>query len=73
MACHFDFLRRTSEGPCTFKVVDTKLGRQTSIIHVTLSQGGREEAVGYITRSNFDEEEGVTLPTDFALHPLPVS
>ncbi len=71
MACHFDFLRRTQEGPCTFVVKDTKLGRQTSVIHVTLSQGGREEAVGYITRSNFDEEEGVTLPTEFTLHPQP--
>lgn len=71
LACHFDFLRRTSEGPCTFVVSDTKLGRQTSVIHVTLSQGGRTEVVGYITRTNFHQESGISLDTDFQMHPAP--
>lgn len=30
-------------GRALFTVKDTKLGRQTSIIHVTLTQDGREE------------------------------
>jgi len=70
IAFHVDFLRRTQEGPCLFKVTDTKLGRQTSIIHISMSQG-REEVVGYITRSNFAAEEGLSLDTDFELHPTP--
>lgn len=38
---------------------------------MTLSQGNREEVVCYLTRTNFDLEEGITLDTDFALHPSP--
>merc|ERR1711939_596440 len=38
---HLDFLRRTQEGRALFTVKDTKLGRQTSVIQITLSQDGR--------------------------------
>lgn len=70
IAFHVDFLRRTQSGPCFFTVTDTKLGRQTSIIHISMSQG-REEVVGYITRSNLITESGLSLDTGFALHPTP--
>lgn len=63
---------------------DVKLGRQTSIIHVSLSQPTskgakppftsaemREEVVGYITNSNITTENGITLKTDFELLPPP--
>ncbi|EOD47631.1 putative thioesterase family protein [Neofusicoccum parvum UCRNP2] len=66
---HLEFLRRTQEGPATFKVKDAKLGRQTSTIHVSLVQDGREEVVGYITNSNIDAEDGVSFETGWALHP----
>jgi len=53
LALHLDFLRRTQIGEALFTVRDTKLGRQTSVIHVVLTQGAssdsREEVVGYIT------------------------
>jgi hypothetical protein len=68
---HLDFLRRTQVGPALFVVKDAKLGRQTSIIHVTLKQGGRDEVVGYITNSNMDKESGVSFSTDWKLHPPP--
>ncbi|KAK8012528.1 hypothetical protein PG991_009903 [Apiospora marii] len=35
---HAEFLRRTQAGPATLRVRDVKLGRQTSTVHVTLSQ-----------------------------------
>jgi hypothetical protein len=60
IALHLDFLRRTQIGPATFKVKDVKLGRQTSVVHVTLLQDGREEVVGYITNSNISTEEGLS-------------
>lgn len=79
---HLDFLRRTQTGPALFRVEDTKLGRQTSIIHVTLSQPKsnnakppftapdlREEVVGYITNSNIAAETGVTFDTGYELSP----
>jgi hypothetical protein len=66
-------LRRTQEGPARFIVKDAKLGRQTSVIHVTLSQNGRDEVVGYITNSNMDTENGVTFSTDWKLNPAPAS
>lgn len=69
---HLDFLRRTQVGLATFKVKDVKLGRQTSIVHVTLSQDGREEVVGYITNSNILKEEGVSYPTAWSLTPAPL-
>lgn len=68
---HLDFLRRTQEGPALFTVKDVKLGRQTSIIHVKLNQGDRDEVVGYITNSNMNKESGVTFSTDWKLMPPP--
>lgn len=78
IALHLDFLRRTSAGPATFTVRDVKLGRQTSTIHVALSQDGGtlsrprdEEVVGYITHSNISAEKGLSLTTPFELQPRP--
>ena len=68
---HLDFLRRTQEGPALFIVKDVKLGRQTSVIHITLNQSGRDEVVGYITNSNMDTESGVSFPTGWKLNPAP--
>lgn len=68
---HLEFLRRTQEGPATFKVKDAKLGRQTSTIHVSLVQDGREEVVGYITNSNIGAEQGVSFETGWSLDPAP--
>ena len=69
---HLDFLRRTQTGLGTFTVKNVKLGRQTSIIHVTLHQDDREEVVGYITNSNIKTETGVTFSTGWELHPIPL-
>ncbi|TEY49444.1 hypothetical protein BOTCAL_0286g00030 [Botryotinia calthae] len=69
---HLEFLRRTGAGPALFTVQDTKLGRQTSVLHVTLSQGDRVEVVGYITHSNTATEEGVSSPHTHVLHPTPL-
>lgn len=72
---HLEFLRRTEVGPGQFVVRDVKLGRQTSTLHVTLSQriGGRarEEVVGYITHSNIAREAGPSYATRWALEPAP--
>jgi len=71
---HLEFLRRTEAGPALFTVQDTKLGRQASVIHISLTQGAnnREEVVGYITNSNMHTEEGVSLPTDYTITPPPL-
>ncbi|KAI0206526.1 thioesterase-like superfamily-domain-containing protein [Astrocystis sublimbata] len=69
---HTEFLRRTRTGPATFTVKDVKLGRQTSTIHVTLTQDGRDEVVAYITNANMTTESGLTLQTGWtASPPLP--
>ncbi|KAI9868600.1 MAG: hypothetical protein M1813_004450 [Trichoglossum hirsutum] len=70
---HLDFLRRTRAGPARFAVKDVKLGRQTSVIHITLVQDDHEEVVGYLTNSNIDKEVGISLDTEYSLHPPPVS
>jgi hypothetical protein len=68
---HLDFLRRTQAGAALFTVKDTKLGRQASVIHIVLTQEGREEVVSYITNSNINTESGVSFPTDWKLTPPP--
>ena len=73
LTLYLTFLRRTSTGPATVTIHDSKLGRRTSTIHVSLTQGTdkREEVVGYITNSNISTESGLTLPTNWSLHPAP--
>ncbi|KAI1504528.1 thioesterase-like superfamily-domain-containing protein [Biscogniauxia marginata] len=71
MTVHVEFVRRTQTGPATVAVRDVKLGRQTSTIHVTLTQNGREEVVAYITNANLDTESGVSLETGWSLQPPP--
>jgi hypothetical protein len=72
IALHLDFLRRTQSGSALFTVEDKKLGRQASVIYVTLSQDSREEVVGTITHSHMDSESGVSFSTGYALDPTPL-
>ncbi|KZM21601.1 uncharacterized protein EKO05_0008054 [Ascochyta rabiei] len=71
IALHVEFLRRTQAGPALFKVEDVKLGRQTSIVHVSMEQEGRQEIVAYVTNSNITAEEGFTFDTQHELSPQP--
>lgn len=71
MTLHLEFLRRTSAGPALFTVHDAKLGKQTSTIHITLSQQdgssqGRKEVVGYLTHTNLEAESGVSFNTSWS-------
>jgi hypothetical protein len=67
---HLEFVRRTQAGPATLVVQDTKIGRQTSTIHISLRQDdGRDLVVGYLTNSNMDTEAGPSVDTRWALHP----
>ncbi|EUC41175.1 hypothetical protein COCMIDRAFT_106841 [Bipolaris oryzae ATCC 44560] len=69
IALHVEFLRRTQAGPATFTVDDVKLGRQTSIVHVSMQQDGRQEIVAYVTNSNMDTESGFSYDTEYQLSP----
>nr|POE51586.1 hypothetical protein CFP56_25793 [Quercus suber] len=71
LSLHLDFLRRTEVGDALITIKDVKLGRQTSVVHVTLSQGAREEVVGYITQTHLGREEGASFDTRWNLHPSP--
>lgn len=71
IALHIEFLRRTQAGPALFKVEDVKLGRQTSIVHVSMEQEGRQEIVAYVTNSNIAAEEGFSFDTQYELSPQP--
>ncbi|EMF09892.1 uncharacterized protein SEPMUDRAFT_150996 [Sphaerulina musiva SO2202] len=69
LALHLDFLRRTQTGPATFTIKDVKLGRQTSVVHISLSQDGREEVVGYCTQTNLTKESGLSFSTNWTPQP----
>ncbi|KAF9730492.1 hypothetical protein PMIN06_001345 [Paraphaeosphaeria minitans] len=73
IALHIEFLRRTGVGPATFHVEHVKLGRQASVVHVRMSQEGREEVIAYATNSNIDTEKGVGFDTEYKLQPPPPS
>ncbi|KAL8941527.1 MAG: hypothetical protein Q9211_001791 [Gyalolechia sp. 1 TL-2023] len=73
---HLTFLRRTSVGAARFTIRDVKLGRRTSTVHVSLTQpedarDAEPRVVGYLTQSNLGTEEGISLRTEWALHPPP--
>ncbi|WPH01163.1 Hypothetical protein R9X50_00399900 [Acrodontium crateriforme] len=74
LSLHLEFLRRTQVGPAEIIIKDVKLGRQTTTIHVTLRQDGRDEIVGYISNINLDLEKGVSFDTHWSINPkcLPV-
>lgn len=75
IALNLNFLRRTEVGEALFTVREVKLGRQTSVVHVTLSQNIedhiREEVLGYFTQSNLDTEKGHTFETGWTLESPP--
>lgn len=75
---HLSFLRRSAVGRATFTVDACKIGRTTSVIHVSGtiqpgapggSSGERPFVVGYLTQGNLARESGVSLPTHFSLVP----
>lgn len=71
MTLHLEFPRRTEVGAARFVVKDVKLGRQTSTLHISLVQHGREVVLGYLNHANLALESGVSFPTQWALHPTP--
>ncbi|MCJ1461054.1 hypothetical protein MMC28_011436 [Mycoblastus sanguinarius] len=75
LALQLNFVRRNFSGPATFTVLTSKLGRRTSTVHISVSQGNPDQTlpsvVGYLTQSNFVTESGMSLQTEFALSPAP--
>ncbi|KAI5919519.1 thioesterase-like superfamily-domain-containing protein [Camillea tinctor] len=72
LIAHVEFLRRTAAGGATVRVRDVKLGRQTSTVHLSLSQSGRGDiVVAYVTNADLGPRSsaGVSLDTGWALHP----
>ncbi|KAI1633992.1 thioesterase-like superfamily-domain-containing protein [Biscogniauxia mediterranea] len=74
---HVEFLRRTQAGRALVSVRDVKVGRQTSTVHLSLSQGGDDLVVAYVTNgtdlSLGSGDGGVSLETGWALHPPPAA
>ncbi|KAK0609589.1 thioesterase-like superfamily-domain-containing protein [Bombardia bombarda] len=82
LTSHFEFISRTEVGPAVIVIEDIKLGRQLSTLHLTLYQdallphapfftpaSSRKELLAYFTMTNLSREKGVSLPTNFSLHP----
>lgn len=54
-------------------IKDVKLGRQTSTIHMSLVQHGKEVVIGYLNHTNIADEKGVSFDTNWQLSPPPYS
>lgn len=83
ISLHLSFLRRSAVGRAVFTVSVCKIGRTTSVVHISVSQGGGAGGgggataaapfvVGYLTQANLASESGVSLPTHFTLAPAPL-
>lgn len=71
MTLHLQFPKRTEVGPAKFVIKDVKLGRQTSTIHMSLIQHGKEVVIGYLNHTNIKNETGVSFETNWELTPPP--
>ncbi|KAH8886435.1 hypothetical protein GQ53DRAFT_875575 [Thozetella sp. PMI_491] len=82
ITAHFEFLNRTEDGPAIIVIEDVKLGRQLSVLHVTLYQDDlvpsapwvtpgstRKKIAAYVTNGNITSESGLSLPTYPSLEP----
>ena len=58
LSLHIEYLRPTQVADGQLQVIDIKLGRQTSTLHVTLEQHGEVKAVAYAVQTNFDKMIG---------------
>lgn len=79
ITAQWSFLNRTQAGRAYFQVVEAKIGRATSVLHITMHQRGlldhspwmstnsQSETAAYITNGNLDEETGVTLSSQWTL------
>ncbi|KAK2591763.1 hypothetical protein QQS21_010553 [Conoideocrella luteorostrata] len=82
---HIQYLNRTTSGPAYILVEEAKIGRNTSVLHISLLQQAmlesapwlppnpKAEVVAYVTNTNLDNEQGLTLNTGWTLQqePLP--
>ena len=72
IALHLTFLRKTEIGPALLTVTPLKLGRQTSVISITLSQSSISKTVCTLTQSNISSETGPSFSTKWGLKPAPL-
>jgi acyl-coenzyme A thioesterase PaaI-like protein len=79
---HVQYLNRTMAGQAYLLVEEAKMGRNTSVLHISLHQHGlletqpwlepgtrptQGEVVAYVINGNLDREQGITLPTGWSL------
>ncbi|KAF3928246.1 hypothetical protein AA313_de0207777 [Arthrobotrys entomopaga] len=62
---HGMFMIKTNAGPVEVKIIDAKIGRSYSVLHVELLQEGMKCIAGYVTMANIDHESGPTFNTHF--------
>ncbi|GES59909.1 hypothetical protein ATEIFO6365_0002024000 [Aspergillus terreus] len=63
------YIRRSDIGPAILSMKDVKLGSRVSVIHITMSQGGRDKVAGYITMSDPVSETGISTATGWTAQP----
>jgi hypothetical protein len=84
ITAYFNFLNRSEVGPAIFIVEHAKIGRGTSVLHISLFQhdlltqapwikvgSSPKEIVAYVTNTSFKLETGLSLPTGYSLQPAP--
>lgn len=71
LTLHLEYLRSATAGNADLAIKDVKKGSQTSTLHITLSQGGKEKVAGYATNMDMKNAGCVSYATDYTLTPPP--
>ncbi|KAH0601852.1 hypothetical protein MHUMG1_00731 [Metarhizium humberi] len=79
---HIQYLNRTAAGQAYLVVEEAKMGRNSSVLHISLHQHGllesrpwldpaasraKGEVVAYVTNTDLDKEQGLTLTTGWIM------
>lgn len=87
MHTHIQYLSRTQAGPAYLVVEEAKMGRNTSVLHISVHQQGllaaapfldaappkgrKARVTAYVTNTNLAKQSGITLPTAWKLPDAP--
>ncbi|KAL9120027.1 MAG: hypothetical protein Q9187_003417 [Circinaria calcarea] len=72
LSMQLQFFRLTFPSEASISIEDIHLGKSTSTIQVTVSQGGKKCLVGYLNMTNLQASKGISFETSWTLTPAPI-
>ncbi|KAK6434567.1 hypothetical protein LTR95_009253 [Oleoguttula sp. CCFEE 5521] len=70
VALHFEYLRPGVAGDAMIKIEDVRLGKASSAVQATLSQGGKEKVRAFTVNVNRSKSNGISITSGYTRQPL---